>query len=178
MSTAKPKSFRYRKWVSFALGGVYGQLGPCTHSMTTRFMIRKALVILAPATLALIVSAETTPTVTSRVVTVSKRQFTVYDYADPTTKIYCVVIPEGLKTVRGLLVECNYAGGDSRGDWTFCHYYREFMHLHGFAFVGSKGNNSHAASFQAFRNSLQMVGVSSHHPELVNAPYATVGFSA
>ena len=24
-----------------------------------------------------------------------------------------------LKTVRGLLVECNYAGGDSRGEWNF-----------------------------------------------------------
>ena len=41
---------------------------------------------------------------------------TVYDYADPATKKFCVAIPQGLKTVRGLLVLCNYAGGDSRGD--------------------------------------------------------------
>ncbi len=141
-------------------------------------MIRKALVIWAIVTLALSASAQTTPTVISSVVTVSNRKYMVYDYADPTTKEYCVVIPEGLKTVRGLLVECNYAGGDSRKDWTFCTYYREFMHLHGFALLGSKGNNSHAESYQAFRNCLQMVSVVSQHPELVNAPYAAVGFSA
>ena len=44
----------------------------------------------------------------------SDRKYTVYDYADPATKKFCVVIPEDLKTVRGLLVECNYLGGDSR----------------------------------------------------------------
>ena len=57
-------------------------------------------------------AAQTTPTVTSSVVTVSNRTYTVYDYADPATKKFCVVIPKGLKTVRGLLVQCNYAGGD------------------------------------------------------------------
>lgn len=134
--------------------------------------------IWASGILALSASAQTTSTVTSSVVTVSNGNYTVYDYADPTTKEYCVVIPEGLKTVRGLLVECNYAGGDSRKDWTFCTYYREFMHLHGFALVGSKGNNSHAESYQAFRDCLQTVSVASKHPELVNAPYAAVGFSA
>src|SRR5262245_60189320 len=141
-------------------------------------MIRKALVIWVSVTLALAVSAQTTPTVTSKAATVSYRQYTVYDYDDPAAKKFCVVIPEGLKTVRGLLVQCNYAGGDSRRDWTFCHYYREFMHLHDFGLVGSKGNNSHAASYKAFRNCLQMVSVVSKHPELVNAPYAAVGFSA
>src|SRR5439155_26913524 len=85
-------------------------------------MIRKALVILASGTLALSASAQTTLAVTSSVVTVSDRKYTVYDYADPAAKKFCVVIPEALKTVRGLLVECNYAGGDSRGDWTFCTY--------------------------------------------------------
>src|SRR4029077_16133494 len=123
-------------------------------------------------------SAQTIPTVTSKVVTVSNRKYTVYDYADPMTKKFCVVIPEGLKTVRGLLVECNYAGGDSRGDWTFCTYYREFMHLHGFGLVASAGDIPHYRAFQAFRNCLQMVSVVSKHPELVNAPYAAVGFSA
>ncbi len=123
-------------------------------------------------------SAQTTPTVTSSVVTVSNRKYLVYDYADPATKRFCVVIPEGLKTVRGLLVECNYAGGDSRNDWTFCAYYREFMHLHGFALVVSAGDIPHYRAFQAFRDCLQKVGVASHHPELVNAPYVAVGFSA
>jgi hypothetical protein len=57
-------------------------------------------------------ASQSSPTVTSSVVTVSNRKYTVYDYADPATKKFCVVIPEDLKTVRGLLVECNYAGGD------------------------------------------------------------------
>ncbi len=123
-------------------------------------------------------AGQTTPTETSRVVTVGDRQYTVYDYADPATKKYCVVIPDGLKTVRGLLVECNYAGGDSRGNWNFCHYYREFMHLHGFAIVASAGDPSHKVAFQGFRTCLQMVSAASHHAELVNAPFAAVGFSA
>jgi hypothetical protein len=141
-------------------------------------MLRKALVIWASVTLAVSASAQTTPTVTSSVVTVSNRKYAVYDYTDPATKKFCVVIPEALKTVRGLLVECNYAGGDSRGDWTFCHYYREFMHLHGFGLVASAGDVPHVKAFQAFRNCLQMCSATSQHPELVNVPYAAVGFSA
>lgn len=123
-------------------------------------------------------SAQTTPTVTSSIVPVADRKYAVYDYADPATKKFCVVIPEDLKTVRGILVQCNYAGGDSRGDWTFCHYYREFMHLHNFALVASAGDIPHIKAFQAFRNCLRMVSTTSHHPELVNAPYVAVGFSA
>src|SRR5215831_15965822 len=141
-------------------------------------MLRKALVIWAAVSMSLGTAAQTTPTVTSSVVTVSDRKYTVYDYADLATKKFCVVIPERLKTVRGLLVECNYAGGDSRGDWTFCTYYREFMHLHDFGLVASAGDIPHFKAFQAFRNCLQMVSVASKHPELVNAPYAAVGFSA
>src|SRR5579862_2093157 len=91
-------------------------------------MITQALTICGSVMLALSVSAQTSPTVTASIVKVSNREYAVYDYADPATKKFCVVIPEGLKTARGLLVECNYAGGDSRGDWTFCTYYREFMH--------------------------------------------------
>src|SRR5215831_15433459 len=141
-------------------------------------MIRKALVTWAYVALALSASAQTTPTVTSSVVTVSHRSYAVFDYADPATKKFCVVIPEGLKTVRGLLVECNYAGGDSRADWTFCHYYREFMHLHDFGLVASAGDIPHVKAFRAFRNCLQIVSAASHHPELINAPYAAVCFSA
>jgi hypothetical protein len=141
-------------------------------------MLRKVLALWAFVALALSASAQTAPTVSSSVVTVSNRKYTVYDYADPATKNFCVVIPEGLKTVRGLLVECNYKGGDSRYDWTFCTYYREFLHLHGFALVASAGDIPHVKAFQAFRNCLQMVSVAARHPELVNAPYAAVGFSA
>jgi hypothetical protein len=121
---------------------------------------------------------ETGPTVTSKDVAVGDRKYTVYDYDDPATKKFCVVIPEKLKTVRGLLVECNYAGGDSRSNWTFCHYYREFMHLHDFALVASAGDIPHVKAFQAFRNCLEKISIESRHPELVNAPYVAVGFSS
>src|SRR5215470_16037824 len=118
-------------------------------------MISQAVVLLASVALALSASAQTAPTVTSSSVTVRNRKYTVYDYADPATKKFCVVIPEGLKTIRGLLVQCNYAGGDSRGDWTFCTYYREFMHLHDFALVASAGDIPHVRAFQTFRNCLE-----------------------
>jgi hypothetical protein len=121
---------------------------------------------------------DTESAVTSRVVTVNDRKYTVYEYTDPDSKTYCVVIPEGLKTVRGLLVNSNYYAGDSRGDWTFCHYYREFMHLHDFAVVAANGTCPHAAAFKGFHKSLQEISVASKHSEIVNAPYAAVGFSA
>ena len=122
---------------------------------------------------------QSNPTVTSQVVTVSGRKYTIYEYTDPESKTYCVVIPEGLRTVRGLLVNANYYAGDpSRGDWTFCHYYREFMHLHDFALVAANGTCPHASAFKGFRTSLQKISVNSRHPELVNVPYVAVGFSA
>lgn len=117
-------------------------------------------------------------TVTSQKESVDDRQYTVYDYTDPATKRFRVVIPDGLRVVRGLLVNCNYAGGDSRGDWTFCAYYREFMHLHNFALVASTGDIPHARALQAFHDCLRRVSSRSSHLELVNAPYVAVGFSA
>jgi len=139
-------------------------------------MIRNALIIWACAA-ALSGWAQSNSAVTTSVLTVSNRRYKVYDYGEA-GKEYRLVVPEGLKTVRGLLVECNYAGGDSREDWTICSCYREFMHLHGFGLVGSKGDNTNIASYQIFRNFLEKVGRVSNRPELVNAPYATVGFSA
>jgi hypothetical protein len=146
-------------------------------------MLRKsigsfALLALVGSGAALSSPAAAQTSVTLSVVTVSNRKYAVYNYADPATKKFCVVIPEDLKTVRGLLVECNYAGGDSRKDWTFCTYYREFMDLHDFALVASAGDIPHVKAFQAFRSCLQRVSVASKHPELVYAPYAAVGFSA
>src|SRR5262249_31538401 len=136
--------------------------------MSLAIVIRKAMVIWASVTLALSASAQTIPTVTSSVVAATNRQSKAYNYADPATKKFCVVIPEGLKTVRGLLVECNYAGADSRHDWTFCTYYREFIHLHDFALVASAGGIPHVKAFRTFRNCLQKVSVASKHPEVVN----------
>ncbi len=138
-------------------------------------------------------AAPTTPTVTSSVATVGSDRYLVYNYDDLTTRNYTVVIPEGLKTVRGLLVNGCYAGGDSRHDWTICEYYRQFMHLHGFAFVGCTGTAGspgsappaeetakarHRGIFLAFQDCMQVIATASQHPELVNAPYVGVGFSA
>jgi len=80
--------------------------------------------------------------------------------------------------VRGLFVNSNYYAGDSRGDWTFCHYYREFMHLHGFALVAANGTCPHASALIGFHKSLRAISVESGHPELVDIPYVAVGFSA
>lgn len=134
-----------------------------------------------------------TPTVTSSVVTVGSDRYTVYSYDDHVSASYVVVIPEGLKTVRGLLVNGCYSGGDSRWDWPTCEYYRQFMHLHGFALVattataGSQGSAQdadataqarHRRVFQGFEDSMRVVATASGHPELANAPYVGVGFSA
>lgn len=138
-------------------------------------------------------AAQPTPAVTSSVATVGSDRYVVYSYDDLATMSYSVVIPEGLKTVRGLLVNTCYSGGDSRQDWTTCEYYRQFMHLHGFALVastrtaGSPGTAPsiddtpyarHRAVFQGFQASMQVIAAASQHPELANAPYAGVGFSA
>ena len=139
-------------------------------------------------------TAKTTPAVKSAVVTVADRRYTVHDYDDLSTRRYRFAIPEGLKTVRGLLVVGCHAGGDSTNYFVDCEYYRQFLHLHDFAFVGCTStvgspfsalatkvvtaNDRHRAIFQAFRECVEKVATASRHPELVNAPYATTGFSA
>lgn len=134
-----------------------------------------------------------TPGVTANVVTVGADRYTAYSYDDHASASYVVVIPEGLKTVRGLLVNACYAGGDSRWDWPICEYYRQFMHLHGFALVATTATTGspsstppaaltpqarHRAAFQGFEESMQVIATASQHPELANAPYVGVGFSA
>src|SRR5678809_1445992 len=106
------------------------------------------LLIAIPALTPAAVSSAKETAVISSVVTAGDRKYTVYEYADPESKTFCVVIPDGLKTVRGLLVNSNYYAGDSRGDWTFCHYYREFMHLHDFAIVAANGTCPHVNAFK------------------------------
>lgn len=110
---------------------------------------------------------------TSKVLTVSNRKYTICDYDDFAIRRYRVAIPEGLKTVRGLLVVGCHAGGDSTDYYTDCEYYRQFLHLHDFAFVGctstagSPGsaptttedtpNARHRRIFQAFRDCVQRI---------------------
>jgi hypothetical protein len=89
-----------------------------------------------------------------------------------------LVIPDSLAVVRGILVVGPYAGADSR-DYYKQVWYREFMHLHGFAFLGAHWPKSpHNENFKFMNEALKQVSVDSKHPELVHAPYAATGFSA
>ncbi|MBX3399310.1 MAG: hypothetical protein KF873_11250 [Gemmataceae bacterium] len=86
-----------------------------------------------------------------------------------------LVIPDNLTTVRGLLVVGPYSGGDSR-DYHGQVWYREFLNLHGFAFLGAK--NYYLHDYAVMRTALKQLAEITRHPELVNAPYAVTGFSA
>jgi hypothetical protein len=102
------------------------------------------------------------------------RKSSSYDYTDG-DKSFRLIIPEDVQVMRGILVVGPYAGGDSRD---LCRevWYREFMHLHGFAFLGAKGYYGH--DYKVLQNALKQLAADSRHPELVHAPYAATGFSA
>ena len=109
-----------------------------------------------------------------------QRKYKSYDYAEPAEQMLKQVrlwIPEGLATVRGILVVSNGAGGDTRDSYREV-WYGEFMHLHDFAFLGAKGFTSHIESLHVMQHALQQIAQDAHHPELVNVPYVTTGFSA
>jgi hypothetical protein len=105
-----------------------------------------------------------------------RRQYRSYEYAEA-GKTLRLTIPEGLAVVRGILVVGPGAGGDSR-DLYHEVWYREFMHLHDFAFLGTHAFSSHAENVRVMQNALKQLAVDSKHPELVHAPYVATGFSA
>lgn len=86
-----------------------------------------------------------------------------------------LVVPNGLAVVRGILVVGPYAGGDSR-DYHEQVWYREFLNLHGFAFLGA--TNYYLRDYGVMQAALKQFAADSKHPELVHAPYAATGFSA
>lgn len=107
-------------------------------------------------------------------------QYKTYAYeetAENMLKQVRLSIPEGLTTIRGILVVSNGSGGDTR---TFYNevWYSEFLYLHGFAFLGAKGFSSHVESVQVLLHALQQMAKDSNHPELLNVPFVTTGFSA
>src|SRR5262249_50738217 len=63
-------------------------------------------------------------------------EYRSYDYKDG-DRSFRLVVPEGLKVVRGILAVGPSAGGDSRDRYKEV-WYREFMNLRGFAFLGAK----------------------------------------
>jgi hypothetical protein len=104
------------------------------------------------------------------------RKYKSYEYAEAGKKLR-LTMPEGLAVVRGILVVGPGAGGDSR-DLYHEVWYREFMHLHDFAFLGTQAFSSHAENVKVLQNALKQLAADSKHPELVNAPYIATGFSA
>lgn len=103
-------------------------------------------------------------------------QYKSYEYTEA-NKTIRLTIPEGLRVVRGILVVGPHNGGDSREMYREV-WYREFMHLHSFAFLGAQSFSSHAENYWIMRRGLKQFAVDAKHPELINAPYVTTGFSA
>jgi predicted esterase len=106
-----------------------------------------------------------------------RRRYKSYEYTEA-GKTLRLTMPEGLKVVRGILVVGPWAGGDSRDLYREV-WYREFMHLHDFAFLGAHWpKSSHAENFKVMQKALKQLAADSKHPELVQAPYVATGFSA
>jgi hypothetical protein len=107
--------------------------------------------------------------------------YTVYEHVIKATPPaegehkFRLVIPENLAVVRGILVIGPYSGGDSR-DYYEQVWYREFLNLHGFAFLGA--THYYLDDYKVMQAALKQFAANSKHPELVNAPYAATGFSA
>src|SRR5262249_8272985 len=123
--------------------------------------------ILIPATLAALAFSAAASCADSR-------KYTVYDHAEGEHK-FRLVVPEGLGVVRGILVVGPYSGGDSR-DYHGQAWYREFLNLHGFAFLGAK--DFYLRDYKVMQEALKKLAKDTKHPELVNAPFAATGFSA
>jgi hypothetical protein len=139
----------------------------------THHMTRSAAAALA----ALIGSAVGVPAPTTAAPTAPEpRTYKSYDYTEA-GKAVRLTVPEGVAVVRGILVVGPWSGGDSR-DLHREVWYREFLHLHDFAFLGAVRFNSHAENVTIMRNALKQIAADSGHPELVHAPFVATGFSA
>jgi hypothetical protein len=102
------------------------------------------------------------------------RKYQSYDYRDGDKNLR-LVVPDGLEVVRGILVVGPWSGGDSRELHREV-WYREFLHLHGFAFLGAQG--FYGQDYKVVQAALALFAKDSKHPELVHAPLAATGFSA
>ena len=106
--------------------------------------------------------------------TTKQEKYKVYDYTLADHK-FRLVMPEDLAVVRGILLVGPYSGGDSR-DYHEQAWYREFLNLHGFAFLGAK--DYYLQDYNELQNVLKQLAKGTKHPELVDAPFAATGFSA
>jgi hypothetical protein len=135
-----------------------------------------ALVALVGSAVGLSAAQRETSTGTGTSAGPGRHQYQSYEYAEA-GKTVRLTLPEGLAVVRGILVVGPYAGADSRELYREI-WYREFLHLHDFAFLGAQSFNSHAECFGVMQHALKQIAVDSKHPELVHAPYVATGFSA
>jgi hypothetical protein len=103
-----------------------------------------------------------------------QHRYRSYEYTEAGGS-FRLTLPEGLAVVRGILVVGPYAGADSREFYREV-WYREFMHLHDFAFLGTHGVSMQ--NYKLMENALKQLAADSKHPELVHAPYVATGFSA
>jgi hypothetical protein len=145
-------------------------------SVKRSFLVAIVLAALVGSAVGLYAAEGETFTGTGASARPDRRAYKSYEYTEA-GKTVRLTMPEGLAVVRGILVVGPYAGADSRELYREV-WYREFMHLHDFAFLGAQSFNSHVECFRVMQNALKQIAVDSKHPELVNAPYATTGFSA
>jgi hypothetical protein len=103
-----------------------------------------------------------------------RRKYKSYDYKEGDYSLR-LTVPESLQVVRGILVVGPFSGGDTRGLHNEA-WYREFMHLHDFAFLGAA--DFYLQDFKVFQNALKQFAADSGPPELAHAPYVATGFSA
>ncbi|MEI6502297.1 MAG: hypothetical protein WCP21_14880 [Armatimonadota bacterium] len=106
--------------------------------------------------------------------------FVTYDYSESDEgheKSVRLAIPTSLRIIRGLLVNTNAAGGDTRGRYTLP-YLKAFAALHGLAFVGAQAFDSHPGSVTVLQHALERFAGESGHAELANVPFVVYGFSA
>jgi hypothetical protein len=86
-------------------------------------------------------------------------------------------IPPGVQTVKGIVIYGNGAGGDSRNE-VFTPWNQQLAALHNFAVIGtSMWGNLAGTEINTWDAHLAAIATASGHPELVNAPWAPIGFS-
>jgi hypothetical protein len=106
--------------------------------------------------------------------------FSTYDYSEMDEgheKAVRLAIPTGMQSIRGLLVNTNAAGGDTRTRYTLP-YLKAFAALHSLAFVGARAFDSHPGSVTILEHALSRFVEQSGHAELANVPFVVYGFSA
>ena len=106
----------------------------------------------------------------------SSAQGQVYDYATGAraTRLW---VPPGVNTIRGILIYGNGSGGDSR-DEVYTPWNEVFAYENNFAVIGtSMWDNLSGTEINIWDSHLANLAALSGHPELVNAPWAPIGFS-